>query len=126
MPELTDEAINEAFKVFNECYIRYLCYQQGESQLLQYLLNNEYALRWLEQITVNLLREHFLANDVNEHKQALNAQLLNDLYKVIINGCKVIKSYTQANKQFVCEQLIMAISDVVEQNQIEVNSKAPI
>jgi len=48
----------------------------------------------------------------------INAELLNNLYKVIINGCKVLKSYTQANKQFVCEQLIMAISDVIEQTKI--------
>jgi len=126
LPELTDSAINEAFEVFKECYIRYLSYQQGESQLLQHLLNNEHALRWLEQITVNLQREYFLDKVNNEHKQRLNTQLLNNLYKVIINGCKVIKSYTQANTQFVCEQLIMAISDVVEQNQSEVNSDASL
>lgn len=126
LPELTDVAINDAFNVFKECYIRYLCYQQGESQLLQLLLNSEHALRWLEQITVNLLRDYFLDNIDNEQKKNLNAHLLNNLYKVIINGCKVIKSYTQANKQFVCEQLIMAISDVVEQNKIEVNSDASL
>jgi len=120
LPELTNAAINDAFNNFKECYIRYLCFQQGESQLLQQLLNNEHALRWLEQITVNLLREYFLDKIDNEHKQTLNAHLINNLYKVIINGCKVIKSYTQANKQFVCEQLIMAISDVVEKNQTEV------
>ncbi len=126
LPELTDKATNEAFHIFKECYIKYLCYQQGESQLLQLLLNNEHGLRWLEQMTVNLLREHllgshFLGSD-NESQQRLNVQLLNDLYKVIINGSKVIKSYTQANKHFVCEQLIMAISNVVEQNQTKVNN----
>ena len=121
LPELTNVAINDAFEVFKKCYISYLCDQQGESQLLQYLVNNEHALRWLEQITVNLQREYFLDKIDNEHRQTLNAQLLNNLYKVIINGCKVIKSYKQANKQFVCEQLIMEISDVVEQNKIEVN-----
>lgn len=125
LPELTDEAINDAFKAFKECYIHYLCYQQGESQLLQYLLNNEHALRWLEQITVNLHREYILGND-DKHKKILNTQLFNNLYKVIINGCKVIKSYTQANKQFVYEQLIMTISDVVEQNQTEVSSKTSL
>ncbi|MBL4899139.1 MAG: DNA polymerase III subunit delta', partial [Colwellia sp.] len=71
LPELTNEAINEAFKEFKECYIRYLCYQQGEFQLLQHLLTNEHALRWLEQITVNLHREHFLDRVHNEHKQVL-------------------------------------------------------
>lgn len=117
LPELTDPVINEAFNVFKESYIHFLCFQQGESVLLQSLLNNEHGLRWLEQITVNLHRAQFLAIDKNEHNHILNAEMLNNLYKVIINGCKVLKSYTQANKQFVCEQLIMAISDVVEKNQ---------
>jgi len=121
LPELTDSTINEAFNVFKKCYMKYICHQQGESQLLQYLLNNEHALRWLEQITVNLQREYFLDIIDNEHKKTLNTQLLNNLYKVIINGCKILKSYTQANKQFVCEQLIMSMSDVVEKNQSEVN-----
>ncbi|HCH69618.1 MAG TPA: DNA polymerase III subunit delta' [Colwellia sp.] len=116
LPELTNSAINDAFEVFKECYIHYLCYQQGESQLLQHVLNNEHALRWLEQITVNLHRECFLDIIDNEHKRILNSVLLNNLYKIIINACKVIKSYKQANKQFVCEQLIMSMSDVVEQN----------
>lgn len=116
LPELTNSAINDAFEVFKECYIHYLCYQQGESQLLQHVLNNEHALRWLEQITVNLHRECFLDIIDNEHKRILNSVLLNNLYKIIINACKVIKSYKQVNKQFVCEQLIMSMSDVVEQN----------
>lgn len=126
LPELTDTSINEAFKVFKKCYIDYLCYQQGESQLLQHLLNNEHALRWLEQITVNLQRQYILNSIDNEYKKRLNAELLNKLYKVIINACKVIKSYTQANKQFVCEQLIMSMSDVVEQNQSEVNRNTSV
>lgn len=126
LPELTNVTINEAFKVFKKCYIDYICYQQGESQLLQHLLSNEHALRWLEQITVNLQRQYVLNSIDNEHKKRLNAELLNQLYKVIINACKVIKSYTQANKQFVCEQLIMSISDVVEQNQSEVNRNTSV
>ncbi len=116
LPELTDAKIKESFIVFKKCYIDYLWLQQGESQLLQYLLSNEHALRWLEQITVNLLRENLLDDSKNEHIKIFDAQLLNGVYKVIINGCKLIKSYTQANSQFVCEQVIMSISDLVEKN----------
>lgn len=126
LPELTDTVINEAFNIFKQCYINYICYQQGESQLLQLLLNNEHALRWLEQITVNLNREYSLGLLTEEHKKTLNPELLNNLYKVIINACKVIKSYIQANKSFVCEQLIMSINDVLEQNQNEVNLNTSI
>jgi len=117
LPELTDKVTNAAFQDIKACYINYLSGQQVESQLLQQLLNNEHGLRWLEQITVNLLREQFIAVKDPSNMPVLNGELLNKVYKVIINGCKVIKSYTQANKQFVCEQLVMAISDVIEQNE---------
>jgi DNA polymerase-3 subunit delta' len=126
LPELTEVTINKAFNAFKKGYIEYICYQQGELQLLEHLLNNEHALRWLEQITVNLQRQYFLNGIDNEYKNRLNAELLNNLYKVIINGCKVIKVYTQANKQFVCEQLIMSMSDVVEQNNSEVNRNTSV
>ncbi|MBL4940252.1 MAG: DNA polymerase III subunit delta' [Colwellia sp.] len=118
LPELTDKTINKAFQDFKTCYINYLHGQPVESQLLQQLLNNDHALRWLEQITVNLQREQFVTLEKASSQSILSAELLNKLYKVIINGCKVIKSYTQANKQFVCQQLIMTISDVIEASQI--------
>ena len=118
LPELTDQATNEAFQTFKLCYIHYLQGQQVESQLLQQLLINEHALRWIEQITVNLLRDKYNNVDNEINTQYFSAELLNKLYNVIINGCRVIKSYTQANQQFVCEQLIMAISDVIEQTQV--------
>lgn len=118
LPELTDQATNEAFQTFKLCYINYLQGQQVESQLLQQLLSNEHALRWLEQITVNLLRDHSINVGDPKNTQYLSAELLNSLYTAIINGCRVIKSYTQANQQFVCEQLIMAISDVIEQTKV--------
>ena len=121
LPELTDGVINEAFQEFKVCYINYLYGQKVEAKLLELLLNNEHGLRWLEQITVNLYRQQFITIDDTLNKTALNDELLNNLYKVIINGCKVIKSYTQANKQFVYEQLIMSISDVLE--QVKVNEQ---
>lgn len=118
LPELTDQTINQTYQDFKTCYVNYLYGQQVESQLLQQLLNNEHGLRWLEQITVNLLREQLMTVKEASNLPVLNAELLNNLYKVIMNACKVIKSYTQANKQFVCEQLIMAISDVIEQTNM--------
>ena len=126
LPELTDAKIKEAFIAFRKCYISYLRLHQGESQLLQHLLTNEHALRWLEQITVNLLRENLLDESKNEHIKSLDAELLNSVYKAIIYGCKLIKSYTQANSQFVCEQVIMNISDLVEQNINQKSNDKPL
>lgn len=119
LPELTEQAVNEAFKFFKQTYLTFLYEQQGESELLQQVLNNEHSLRWLEQITVNLQRQRLLfKNDLSSTQHSLSSQVLDQLYKVIINRCKIIKSYPQANKQFFCEQLIMALSDIVEQNKI--------
>ena len=118
LPELTDETINIAFKEFQNCYLALLNGKDVESQLLDQLLTNEHGVRWLEQITVNLLREQVLNPHDIENSTPINSELLNKLYKVIINGCKVMKSYIQANEQFVCEQLIMSISKVIEQTKV--------
>lgn len=117
LPELSDKLTQQAFIAFKQCYLSYLSNQQGESELLQLLLSNEHALRWLEQITVNLLREQFIEHNNTDFLLTLSAELLNQLYKVVIDKCKIIKTYPQANRQFVCEQLIMEISDVVEQSE---------
>jgi DNA polymerase-3 subunit delta' len=118
LPELTNPAINAAFIDFKDCFMSYLSGNKVESQLLDQLLNNEHGIRWLEQITVNLLREKYLPCKESANMPVLSNELLNNVYKVIINGCKVMKTYIQANKQFVCEQLIMSISDVIEQTKI--------
>jgi len=117
--ELTDKATNDAYKDFKQCYVSYLCGQQVEAVLLQKLLAHEYALRWLEQITVNLLREQFIKLDSEIDKPQLTVDLLNRVYKIIISGGKLIKCYTQANKQLVCEQLIMAINQEIESQEME-------
>lgn len=117
LPELTDPALSEAFEKFKVCYFKFLVGQQSAFQLLEQLLKNEHGLRWLEQLTVNLLRKQFISTTEPDNYPILSAELLNNIYKVIINGCKVIKSYVQANQQFVCEQLILKISDVIEQTK---------
>ncbi|MGV2872884.1 DNA polymerase III subunit delta' [Colwellia sp. E150_009] len=118
LPELTDKVLNEAFESFKIDYFNFLTGQQTALQLLDQLLKNEHGLRWLEQLTVNLLRKQFISTTEPVNYPILSAELLNKIYKVIINGCKVTKSYVQANKQFVCEQLILKISDEIEQTNI--------
>jgi len=119
LPELTDPEVCESFEHFRALYLNFLYYQQDETLLFRQVLENEHALRWLEQITVNLQREQLLnAENVQEGQVLLDAQVLNQLYKVIINGCKVIKAYTQSNKQYVCQQLIVNIGQVIEQTHV--------
>ena len=117
LPELTDQAIHDAFEHFKVCYVNYLNGQAVEADLLQQILAHEHALRWLEQITVNLLREQFTCLDNALTNPLLTTERLNKVYKVIISGRKQIKCYTQTNKQFVCEQLVMAISQEMEKTK---------
>jgi len=134
LPELTDEAIFEQFQGFTKCYLSYLTQGKTESELLGLLTNNKHGLRWLEKITCNLTRKHYLTKKpkvgessiVNQGDYQLNngntdnvtqlelpIQVLNAIYQAIINSNKLIKSYTQANRQFVVEQLLMTITKIV-------------
>lgn len=115
LPELTDNAIYQAYEHFKASYYNFLGGQQTEFQLLEQLLQDENGLRWLEQLTVNLLRNQYIHPPGELSFPLLSSELLNNIYKLIINACKVMKSYTQANKQFVCEQLIQNISNKIEQ-----------
>jgi len=131
LPELCDKSIHDAFVEFKQCYINYLTNQQEEeSLLLTLLLSNKHTLRWLEQITANLLREQFLEKNTNntsgkvDPMLPISASLLNQVYKVIMDKCKIIKTYVQSNRQFVCEQLVMEIGAVVEQNQTNIKIKS--
>ena len=118
LPELTNPDIYKAFEQFKAVYLNFLHHQQDEVLLLKQVSDNEHALRWLEQITVNLQREQLLnAANQQDGQLLLSSQVLNQLYKVIINGCKVIKAYTQSNKQYVCQQLIVSLGQVIEQAQ---------
>ncbi|KGJ87695.1 DNA polymerase III subunit delta' [Colwellia psychrerythraea] len=117
LPELTDEVIFQEFQDFNEYFLDYLAYGQSESKVLSQLIDNKHALRWLEKIICNLVRQSYLTSDSNKAEavahQKIPVQLLNQVYQAIISSHKLIKSYTQTNRQFVGEQLLMTINDIV-------------
>ncbi len=130
LAELTDEEVFQQYKEFDVCYLSYLSQGNNESALLMQLTSNKYALRWLEKITCNLVRHYYLtkepdvvretaSNQVSRDKQNivsgldLSVEVLNTIYQAIINSNKLIKSYTQANKQYVVERLLMSINGIV-------------
>ncbi len=123
LAELTDESTFQAFEKFQQNYVNFLYSAEKESELLAQLDNNKHGIRWLEKITCNLIRQTYqdfniqqakLVNGKNEAPQVnIGLQELNDIYQAIITCNKLIKSYTQTNRQFVCEQLIMTIYKIV-------------
>ncbi len=119
LPELSEKIVADEYKKFNQYYLNYLENGQYEDDLLKKLLESKHALRWLEKITCNLTREYYLSGNTisDQFKAKLTPQMLNELYKVIINSSKVIKSFTQANDQFVLEQLLMTIDKIVQNKE---------
>ncbi|MEI6895021.1 MAG: DNA polymerase III subunit delta' [Colwellia sp.] len=117
LPELTDETIFKAFQAFNQCYLSYLNDGENEAELLTHLVDNKHSVRWLEKITCNIIRQYYIKNqsDLSEvtANEKISIQTYNQIYQTIIKSNKLIKSYTQANRQFVDEQLLMTISGIV-------------
>jgi len=110
LPELTDSKINENYQKFKQLYLNLIVNNsKTELQLLEQLVNNKDGLRWLEKITVNLLREQ----TIKPLEQGLSPELLNHLYKTIIKSSKILKSYSQANHQYILEQLIYSICEAL-------------
>ncbi len=115
LPELSEETTQRDYKQFKKDFLAYLISDETESVFLTGLLENKHALRWLEKVTCNLLRDYYLSNNelAKPLLEKLTPQLINQLYKMIINANMVIKSYTQANEQFIIEQLLINFAQVL-------------
>ncbi|KGJ90072.1 DNA polymerase III subunit delta' [Colwellia psychrerythraea] len=117
LPELTDKAVYEEFQAFNKSYLDYLFNGQSEDNLLSQIVASKHSLRWLEKITCNILREYYLDNAIEQSslivQQQMSVHVFNQIYQAIITSNKLIKSYQQANRQFVGEQLLMTINNIV-------------
>ncbi|PKI16118.1 DNA polymerase III subunit delta' [Colwellia sp. 12G3] len=117
LAELTDDVIFQEYQTFNQCFLDFLYFGQSESKVLSQLVDNKHGLRWLEKITCNLVRQSYLLIEAEQItsvvNQKISVQVLNQIYQAIISSNKLIKSYTQANRQFVGEQLLMTINDIV-------------
>jgi DNA polymerase-3 subunit delta' len=126
LPELKDKKLFEDYQEFKSKYLYHLSGNviRNEDTLLKLMLSQQYALRWLEKITVNLLRDQVSSSVItnsskqNNSKQPtlLTPQTINKLYKAIIEASKVLKLLPQANRTFVLENLYISLEDIVEQS----------
>ena len=78
------------------------------------------AMRWLETITVNLIRANYdwlstaIHNDELREKleHKLKPDTLWKIYQLVVHSNKEIKSYNQVNSQFVMEKLLIDIGEI--------------
>jgi len=120
LPELTDENTLNQFTDFQDKLFVYLAYHQEQAILLKTLVDEPFAIRWLETITVNLMRANYnwlsateLKADLRQRlEQNLKPDTLWSIYQIIVNSNKQMKSYSQVNSQFVMEKLLIDIGEL--------------
>ncbi len=122
LPELTDDKLIALYDKFQQQYLHFLLTKQGLSELIQQLTNIAEALRWLEKISVNLLRakhdngSNFIIDKAQlaQLTEVLTDENLWQIYQKIVSTCKQVKSLTQINTQFAMEKLLIDIGSIID------------
>ena len=119
LPELSDESIKNEFLSFQNNYVDVVFNNKSRALLLKQLKDNENAMRWLEKITVNLMRAghvdglNFKLDESTQNvlKQKFSHDRLWKIYQLILQCNKALKSFVQINRQYTLEKLLVDITN---------------
>lgn len=121
----TDRQTQEAFTAFTQAFIDFLAQCNSRSLLLSLMNDNPNTLKWLEQISANLLRNQAnwltLQNDSTLDSDSLNfiTQLTHDdlwqIQQLIVTTSKTLLTKAQANSQYQYEKLLIDIAQYMQQ-----------
>jgi len=121
LPELSEQQKQQEFIEFQKGFYTYLVNYQAIN--LKQLVEQPEALRWLEKILVNLMRNQYNWGecDLNDNiAQTLERKLKPDtlwqIYQEIVQTNKQIKSYSQINSAFSMEKLLVDIGELAVSN----------
>lgn len=131
LPELSDNEVHAQFEKFQQLFLGFiskqaLVNQQNRVQLIQQIIESPYAIRWLEKITVALMRTgnswHSVKSDNNAPDFAQKTDFIKSnnishdtiwsIYQLILNTNKQLKTLSQINNQFIVEKLLVDIGNV--------------
>jgi len=117
--ELTHEQTAEQYQALVYCFLQFLMNQQQRMALLTQLNASEHSLRWLEKITVNLMRNHYdwckieLLSETEQNQLSdlveSKTQALWDIYQLISRANKQSLLLTQLNREYCLEKLLVDI-----------------
>ena len=117
LPELSNSDVANDYTVFKSQYLNYLQTKQGKSAFIKTLIGSQYSLRWLEKITVNLMRtnEGWLNKDnlLENSLLSIKSDTLWKIYNKITTIRTTVKTLSQANSQFLIEKLIIDIDHML-------------
>jgi len=114
LKELSDTAVHEQYLKFEKSFFAFLENKQANrSELMTLLSENSDSVRWLEKVTVKLMRQNYnwIIGDI-----LLSEQVIWSMYQLVLSATKQLKLLMQANRQFVFEKLLVDITAVVNEN----------
>lgn len=117
LPELSSIDVENEFFAFENEYLHYLANRQGKSVLTKNVISSVYGLRWLEKITINLMRNNSgwldKTNLAENSSLSIKSDTLWHIYNKITDTITIIKTLSQANNQFLIEKLIIDIDQIL-------------
>ena len=125
LPELLDKEIEKEYQSFYHLFVGYISTKCGRVELLEQLQSSDHALRWLEKITSNFMREQYQWESANGSNSVLGHDRINlshkinhdtiwQIYQLIQKCVRQLRSLTQANAQFCYEKLLIDIMHAVD------------
>jgi DNA polymerase III subunit delta' len=123
LSDLTDSSAVVAFTEFRDKVEHYLSARQYRAEVLANLVDSRDGFRWLEKIVVDLMRNQWgwqTVQDQQEQSCAINKQQLWQVYNLIQAANVKLKTLVQVNRQFLSEKLLADISVVVHNNKQKV------
>lgn len=117
LPELSDGEIAAQFEAFQQSFIDYLLTGQGRQNLLTLFTSNQYALRWIEKIITNLIRQQagWVSKENKLYSEGLithNKQVLWNINEQYQQCSRKIKTIAQTNVQFEFEKFLNDIAKI--------------
>jgi len=116
LSELTDPQVQLQYQSLSNNFINFLVTQQKRMMLLTELMASEHSIRWLEKVTVDLLRGHHKWHIAEYSQQNFidnNADYLWRVYKLITVCSKQQLVLTQLNKEYSFEKLLVDIAETI-------------
>lgn len=117
--ELSDADAANAYQVFRENVKQYLCYHQQRADLLQTLVADLNAMRWFENVIVDLMRNQWNwdVSTSNHSEFILSTEQLWQIYRLLQNANMKLKTLVQVNRQFLSEKLLIEITGIVDRKE---------
>jgi len=121
-PELNNEQIKCRHDEFLHALVKYFKYQQGFNELVDMFIKEQYAFRWFEKLLINLMRKkhhwavttNLLSEDERSWLEQIDEQIVWQLYQLLIQTTKQVKSYVQVNNEFIIEKLLINCLTLLE------------